>query len=148
MVLDILTSSISGLLVKFINQEKISKDQYIVHKIFFEVLIYEFILKQDCFYSLGTTQTEMSKLGNRPLNYPVLGPGKELATINKKQEDQYFPTSSNVICEQAPPLQCPSADVFTWFPRVKQWSNSLKERFISKHQHFSSFFCMLNLAVQ
>ena len=27
------------------------------------------------------------------------------------------------------------------------WSNSLKERFLSKHQHFSGFLCMLNLAV-
>ena len=27
------------------------------------------------------------------------------------------------------------------------WSNSPKERFVSKHQHFSGFLCILNLAV-
>ena len=32
-------------------------------------------------------------------------------------------------------------------PGIFLWLNSPKERFLSKHQHFSGLFCMLNLAV-
>ena len=31
-------------------------------------------------------------------------------------------------------------------PGIFLWSDSPKERFLSKHQHFSGFLCMLNLA--
>ena len=32
-------------------------------------------------------------------------------------------------------------------PGIFLWLNKPKERFLSKHQHFSGFLCMLNLAV-
>ena len=32
-------------------------------------------------------------------------------------------------------------------PGIFLWSNSPEERFLSKHQHFSSFLCVLNVAV-
>ena len=32
-------------------------------------------------------------------------------------------------------------------PAIFLWSNSPKERILSKQQHFSGFLCMLNLAV-
>ena len=52
--------------------------------------------------------------------------------------------------EKSPGKSWNFADILEKFwksPEIFLWSNSPKERSLSKHQHFSGFLCMLNLAV-
>ena len=74
LVVDILTSRKFKLLVKLINKKKISKNQYLVRRIFHAFMN---VLKQYsfCLLRLVWAENQTSKLSNLPLIYLVYDPG-------------------------------------------------------------------------